>query len=82
MKKKGQCLVRYIRAVERLADTFAAVGQTLRAKEIIGFILDHRFGWAEADRTLVTLITNGKEDITINDLYTRLGKYEKRPARL
>nr|CAB3450262.1 unnamed protein product [Digitaria exilis] len=44
---------KYFSLQPRLADTFAAVGQTLRAKEIIGFILDHRFGWAEADRTLL-----------------------------
>lgn len=78
-KKEGQSLISYIGAVKQLADTLAAVGQTLHDKDVIRFILDHRLGLA--DLNLITLITNGKDDIILNDLYDRLVRHEKRFAR-
>lgn len=68
--RKTEDLISYIGAVKQLADTLAAVGQTLHHKEVIRFILNHRLSLA--DLNLIALITNGKDDITLNDLYDRL----------
>ncbi|CAL5057324.1 unnamed protein product [Urochloa decumbens] len=69
-KKEGQSLISYIGAVNQLAHTLDGVGQTLRDKEIIRVILDHRL--SSADCTLLTSIINGDDDITLNDLYADL----------
>ncbi|CAN6273335.1 unnamed protein product, partial [Urochloa humidicola] len=69
-KKEGQSLISYIGEVNQLADTLAAVGQTLHDKEVIRVILDHRLSLA--DCTLVMSIISGNDDITLNDLYADL----------
>ncbi|CAN6252188.1 unnamed protein product [Urochloa humidicola] len=69
-KKEGQSLVSYIGAVNQLADTLVAAGQTLRDKEVIRVILEHRLG--SADCTLISSIISWNDDITLNDLYAHL----------
>ncbi|CAO2039498.1 unnamed protein product [Urochloa humidicola] len=70
----------YIHEVERLADAIAAVGRPLRDKEIIDIIRYnlHRFN----DRQLLMSITEGKDDITLSDLYAHLVELEKRLANI
>ncbi|CAO2046445.1 unnamed protein product [Urochloa humidicola] len=70
-KKEGQSLISYIVEVNQLADTLAACGQTLRDKEVIRVILDHRL-ISSADCTLITSIISGNNDITLKDLYAVL----------
>ncbi|OEL24569.1 hypothetical protein BAE44_0014411 [Dichanthelium oligosanthes] len=58
--------------IKQLADTLAAVGQTLlRDKEVVRFII-HNQSLSLADRNRITSITTGNDDITLYDLFAHL----------
>ncbi|CAN6244994.1 unnamed protein product [Urochloa humidicola] len=69
----------YIHGVKQLADAFAAVGQPLRDKEVIRII---SYKLDPDDRQFLMSITEGKDDITLSDIYAHFVERERRLREL